>query len=77
MATHKTWPTVMDNLSKAHNKLVRIYLVLGREGADTRMSEIVLEVIVQVILLFGSEMWVVNPCILRTLGLSIIWFPSG
>ena len=42
--------------------------MLVREGVDTGMSGIFYVTMVQSELLFGSETWVVTPCILRMMG---------
>ena len=43
--------------------------ILGREGANPRTSRIFYKAVIQVTLLFGSETWVMNPIIRKTLGI--------
>ena len=43
-------------------------MILGQEGSDGWTSEKNYKAVVQATLLFGSETWVMNPSIGRTLG---------
>ena len=61
-------PTVMVNLKKARKSCARLMKILGQEGAKLRVSGIFLKTVVQVVLLFGSETWVMTPCMERALG---------
>ena len=61
-------PTVMVNLKKARKSCARLMKILGQEGAKMRVSGISFKTVVQVVLLFGSEIWVMNPCMERALG---------
>ena len=36
-------------------------IILGREGAKTRVSGMFFKAVVQAVLIFGSEMWVTTP----------------
>ena len=49
-------------------KWVRMFSVLGPEGSDAHNSGTFYKLVVQAILLFGSETWVTTPCIGLTLG---------
>ena len=51
--------------------------ILGREGADPRKSKNFYKAVVQTILLFGAEYWVMYPRIGMTLTGSSIGWPSG
>ena len=42
--------------------------ILSREGARPQVSRFFFKYVVQSVLLFGAETWVVNPCIRRVLG---------
>ena len=53
---------------KARKKWARISHFLGREGADAKKLVIFYKALVQAVLLFVSEMWVVTPRIGRTRG---------
>ena len=61
------WPAVVRNLKKARKKWGRVSRILGREGADAKTSGMFYVAIVQQILLFGSETWVVSPRVLSAL----------
>ena len=67
MASDNDWPEMMGNLCKAQNKLSRLSRILGREGANARVSGTFFKSVVPVVLLFGSETWVLNSHIVRTL----------
>ena len=49
------------NLQWVQGKWGRIVSILGREGADKRTAGKFYVVVVQAVLLFGSETWVVTP----------------
>ena len=50
-------------LDKSWTLMTRI---LGREGADLRISRLFFKVVVQAVLLFGSEMLFLTPCVERS-----------
>ena len=56
---------ILENMRKSLAHLTRI---LGREGANPRVSGIFFKVIVQVVLILGSETWVLTPCMEQALG---------
>ena len=58
-----SWPVVLANLMKARNKWVRMYRILRVEGVNARTSGNLIKEVVQSFLLFGSETWVVTPCV--------------
>ena len=55
------WPAVAGNLAKARNSWGRMKGILRREGATTRISGNFFKGVVQQVLLFGAETWVVTP----------------
>ena len=55
------FPSVAGNLGKAQESWGRLQRILSREGADKRMSGNFFTVVVQQVLLFGVETWVVTP----------------
>ena len=59
---------VTGNLRKAWKIWTWMTRILGREGADLRISGLFLNAVVQAVLLFGSDTWVLNPHIERSLG---------
>ena len=62
------WTEVVVNLRKARKKWARMSRILGQEGANAQTSGTFFKAVVQAVLLFGSEMWVVTPHVSRTLG---------
>ena len=48
------WLAVAGNLRKARESWTRMTRILGREGADPRISGLFFKVVVQAVLLFGS-----------------------
>ena len=61
------WPAVAGNLVKARKIWGRLSRILSREGADKTVSVSFLKAVVQAVLLFGAEMWVLTPRIKRAL----------
>ena len=62
------WPAVIVNQNKSWKKWYLLYMILGKEGADTRTSGHLYLSVVQAVLLFDAETWVATPRILRLLG---------
>ena len=58
----------MDNIWKACKKWARLSRILGRDSVDANKMGILYKAMVQVVLLFGLEMWVMNLCIRNNLG---------
>ena len=61
------WQAVTGNLKKARKKWGRISRILVQEGADAKTSGMFHVAVVQQILLYGSESWVLTPRILEAL----------
>ena len=61
-------PAVVRNLRLARHKWERLTRVLSREGADARTSGQIYLSVVQSIVLYGSETWVLIPRMQRVLG---------
>ena len=61
------WPALAGNLAKARNSWGRLERILSREGADKRISGTFFKAVVQQVLLFGAETWVLTPRIERAL----------
>ena len=59
-ATDNDWPAVAGNIRKARVSWGRLVWVLGREGADPKVSRIFYTAVTQQVLLFGAEMWVLT-----------------
>ena len=60
-------PAVVGNLRKARKSWERLARILGREGSNTRVSRMFFTSVVQAVLIFGSETWVLTPCIEQAL----------
>ena len=61
------WTAVSGNLVKARKSWGRLTRILSREGADKRISGTFFKAVVQQVLLFGAETWVLTPRIERAL----------
>ena len=61
------WPAVAGNLGKARKSWGILQGILSREGATKRVSGNFFKAVVQQMLLFGAETWVVSPRIERAL----------
>ena len=59
-ATDDDWPEVVGNIRKARVSWVRLARVLGREGADPKVSRSFYTAVTQQVLLFRAEMWVLT-----------------
>ena len=57
------WPAVVGNLVKARKSWGRLSRILSREGADKRVSGNLFKAVVQAVILFGAETWVLTPSI--------------
>ena len=62
------WPAVVGKPRKAWKSWVRLTRILGGEGAYLKVLGIFFKAVVQAVLLFGSEMWVLTPRMGRALG---------
>ena len=60
MATDNDWPEVVGNLRKASRSWGRLYRVLGREGADPKVSRAFYIAVTQAIFLFRLETWMLT-----------------
>ena len=60
-AAVENWMAVVGNLRKARKSWVRMTRILSREGADPKVLEVFFKVVVQAVLLFRADMWVLNP----------------
>ena len=61
------WPEVAGNLEKARKSWGRLQGILSREGATKRVSGKFFKALVQQVLLFGAETWVVSLMMERAL----------
>ena len=68
LAADNNWPAVVRKFSQARSVCKRMTQILSREGADPRVSGFFFKYVVQAVLLFGLETWVVTPLMGRALG---------
>ena len=61
------WPAVAGNLRKARKSWGRLHRILRREGANKRVSGNFFKAVVQQLMLFGADTWVVAPRMERAL----------
>ena len=66
-STDCDWPALYKNLSKARKRWGMVSRVLRREGASPRVSGMFYKAVVQSVLLFGSETWVVSDAMRKAL----------
>ena len=67
-AAENDWPAVVNNLSRARGVWRSMTRILSREGAQPRVSGFFFKAVVQAVLLFGSDTWVVTPHMGKDLG---------
>ena len=67
-ASDDEWPAVVHNLRMARSKWARLSWLLRREGADARTLGMFYVAVVQAVLIYRSEMWVMSPRIGKMLG---------
>ena len=61
------WLAVVGNLGKARKSWGRLYRILSWEGADPKVSGHFYKAVVQAVVLFGVETWVLTPRMERAL----------
>lgn len=66
-ANNSDWPALFANINKARGKWALISRPLLRTGVSTRVIGMFYKAIVQSVLLYGSETWVVTPQMLKML----------
>ena len=54
-ASDDDWVELVGNLSKARKKWAQLSRILGNEGANPQVLGMFFKAVVQVVLLFGSE----------------------
>ena len=59
-ATDDDWPAVARNLHRARATWGRLTRILGREGADPKVSRNFYIAVTQQVLLFGADSWVLT-----------------
>ena len=68
LAADDDWPSVIWNLTKTKVVWRRMARILIREGARPQVSVFFFKAVIQLVLIFGVEMWVVTPSMGRVLG---------
>ena len=61
------WPDILGNVGKARRVWIWLGKLLWREGADPRVSAILYQVVVQAVLIFGAETWILLVAMSRNL----------
>ena len=61
LAVYNDWSEMMRNMTKARAVWQKMLMILIREGARPRVSGFLFKAIVQSVLLFRGETWVVTP----------------
>ena len=59
---------MVRNLWRSRQKWARLTVLLSREGVDEQTSGQIYLAVVQLVMMYGSETWVVTYCIGRVLG---------
>ena len=60
-ATDDDWPAVVSKLARVKMFFRSMSRILSREGATPWVSGFFFKAVIQVVLLFGAETWVVTP----------------
>ena len=64
------WSELVGNLHKYQKSWYRLSIILGMEGASTRVSGMFFKAVVWAVLLFGTGTWAMNPRMGEALGVS-------
>ena len=68
LAAENNWTAVVRNLEKVRAVWKRMTRIFSREETEPWMYSFFFKYVVQAILIFGSETWVVSPCMRRVSG---------
>ena len=66
-------PLVVWNLRKAQKSWTKLERIMGWEGANPRVSGMFFKAVVQAVLIFGLEAWVMTP----RMGQALVIFQNG
>ena len=61
MVLYDYFPTVVGNLRNSRKSWAWLSIILGQEGVKPQVSGVFFKSVVQTVLLFGSETWVITP----------------
>ena len=67
-AAYDEWPEVVRNLFRVREVWKSMTRILSRDGTELRVYGFFCTTVLQVVLLFGTETWVVTPSMGRVLG---------
>ena len=67
-ASYNDWLAVLVNLKKSRNSWARLTRILVREGYNPRVSGMFFKAVIQALLIFGPETWVLTPHMGQDLG---------
>ena len=67
MASNKYCPVAAGNLQKARKRWAHMSIILGREGANPRVPGKYFKTLMQAVLIFGAETWLMTACVFRAL----------
>ena len=68
LETEDEWPAVARNLARAKKVWSRMSRILNKEGAAPRVSSFFFKAVIQAVLLFQEETWVVTPRMGKAMG---------
>jgi hypothetical protein len=67
VATGDNWPAVVSNLARARARWAQVSHILTRQYVSPKLAEYFYKAVVQSVLLYGCESWVISRQILRSL----------
>ena len=67
------WPSVVSNIREDRKKWAKLSRILGREGVDAKTLGVFYKPLVQVVLLFILDIWVMTLRIFRAIGVFHHW----
>ena len=68
LAADDDWPEAIQNLAKVQTVWRRMLRILIRKGMRPRVSGFFFKAVIQSVLIFGAETWVITPHMGRVLG---------
>ena len=68
LAADDNWLLVVRNFTRERVVWSRMMRILSKEGTDPRVSGFFFKAVVQSVLLFRAETWLVTPCVGRVMG---------
>ena len=68
MTTEDDWPAVVRNLAWVNTVWSRMLRILSREGVAPQVSSFFFKAVIQAVMLFLEETWVITPRMGKSLG---------